>query len=168
MRTFFIPLFALLAVLYFLHPSCVQPPNYPIEPVIEFLSLSKDTIWQTRFGPDSVVITFSFTDGDGDLGFSDSTAGIFIVDGRDTFEKPSYRIPYIEQQGAGNGISGEISIVLPTTCCIYPPNTRPPCDTTANAPQLFDTVFYLISIKDRAGRLSNEIATAPIFLRCKR
>lgn len=115
------------------------------------------------------MITFSFTDGDGDLGFKDEQGSIFIVDGRDTFDKPPYRIPYIEQQGAGNGISGEISIVVPTTCCIYPTSTGiPPCDTSVSAPQLLDTVFYLLQIKDRAGHLSNQITTDPITLVCRR
>lgn len=148
-------------------PFCVKPPNYPDEPVIEFKSLSKNVMYQSTFGQDSVVITFTFTDGDGDLGFKDFEESIFIVDGRDTFSKPSYRIPYIEQQGAGNGISGDISIVVPTTCCIYP---KPyiPCDTSQNAPQQLDTVFYWIRIKDRAGHISNEIQTAPITLICRR
>ncbi|TNE61977.1 MAG: hypothetical protein EP344_05475 [Bacteroidetes bacterium] len=145
---------------------CVKPPDYPIEPVITFESLSKDIMFQSTFGQDSVVITFSFTDGDGDLGFKDDQENIFIIDGRDSFQKPSYRIPYIEQQGAGNGISGEISIVVPTTCCIYPP-PLPPCDTI-NAPQQLDTVFYLIQIQDQAGHLSNQIQTAPITLICRR
>ncbi len=145
---------------------CVKPPDYPDEPVITFERLSKNTMLQSTFGQDSVTITFSFTDGDGDLGFDDDQESIFIIDGRDSFQKPSYRIPYIEQQGAGNGISGEISIVVPTTCCIYPP-PLPPCDTL-NAPQMLDTVFYLLQIKDRAGHLSNQIQTDPITLICKR
>ena len=149
--------------------ACVQPPDYPDEPVIEFLSLSKSQVLQASFGEDSIVITFSFTDGDGDLGFADTTASIFITDGRDNFDKPPYRIPYINQEGAGNGISGEISIVVPTTCCIYPSSTGiPPCDTSLNAPQLVDTVFYLLQIKDRAGHLSNQIQTEPITLICRR
>ncbi len=148
---------------------CVQPPDYPDEPVIEFVALSKNVMEQTTFGTDSVVITFDFTDGDGDLGFQDMSASIFIVDGRDSFMKPSYRIPYVEQEGTGNGISGTISIVIPTTCCIYTQSSGiPPCDTSNNAPQTLDTVFYLISIKDRAGHVSNQISTAPIVLVCKK
>ena len=158
-------LFLLAAALTY----CVQPPDYPDEPVIEFVGLSKNVMEQTTFGTDSVLITFNFTDGDGDLGFNDTSASIFIVDGRDSFQKPSYRIPYVEQQGAGNGISGTIGIVIPTTCCIYPVSSGiPPCDTSNNAPQAIDTVFYLISIKDRAGNRSNQIATAPITLVCRK
>ncbi len=148
---------------------CVQPPDYPDEPVIEFKSLSKTTLKQSSLGIDSVVITFSYTDGDGDLGFTDTSASIFIVDGRDNFSKPSYRIPSVGTQGAGNGISGEISIVVPTTCCIYPQSSGvPPCDTSNFAPLKFDTVFYKISIRDRKGHLSNTIQTEPILLQCKR
>lgn len=160
---------ALLLAGFGLLQFCVHPPNYPDEPVIEFKSLSKNIMYQSKFGQDSVTITFSFTDGDGDLGFKDDQESIFILDGRDTFQKPSYRIPYIEQQGAGNGISGEISIVVPTTCCIYPQITGiPPCDTSSSAPQMLDTVFYLLKIKDRAGHVSNQIQTSPITLVCRR
>lgn len=148
---------------------CVKPPDYPDEPVIAFQSLSKNSIRQSSLGADSVVITFAYTDGDGDLGFTDTSSSIFIVDGRDSFQKPSYRIPSVGTQGAGNGISGEISIVVPNTCCIYPISSGvPPCDASNFAPQATDTVFYFIKIQDRSGHMSNEIRTEPIILQCKR
>jgi hypothetical protein len=50
---------------------------------------------------------------------------------------------------------------------LYLSATFTPCDTV-NPPQLLDTVFYWIQIKDRAGHLSNQIETAPITLICKR
>lgn len=162
-----IPALYLFCAILILLQFCVQPPDYPDEPVIEFQSLSKTTLRQSSLGVDSVVVTFSYTDGNGDLGFTDTSASIFIVDGRDTFEKPSYRIPSVGTQGAGNGISGEISIVVPTTCCIYPRSSGiPPCDHSSFAPQELDTVFYFISIRDRSGHLSNTIQTDPIYLRC--
>jgi hypothetical protein len=150
---------------------CVKPPDYPIEPAITFGALSKKTMLQSRLGQDSIAVRFSFTDGDGDLGFQDTSASIFITDGRDSFNKPPYRIPFLGTQGVGNGISGEITIVVPTTCCIYPDKNGikyPPCDTSVNAPQSRDTVFYWIQIKDRAGHLSNKIKTDPIELICRR
>ncbi|MBK9336982.1 MAG: hypothetical protein IPM98_10485 [Lewinellaceae bacterium] len=148
-------------------PFCVKPPDYPKEPVIEFVSLSKNVLLQTPFGQDSVVITFSFTDGDGDLGFQDGEESIFIKDGRDTFQKPSYRIPYIDQQGAGNGISGEISIVVPTTCCTYTDPLTGIKIACENVPIAQDSVFYRVSIKDRSENISNEISTPWIRLICK-
>jgi hypothetical protein len=146
--------------------NCVKPPDYPDEPVIEFLSMSKTTMLQTPLGPDSVLISFNFTDGDGDLGSQNDEPNIFIKDGRDDFDKPPYQIPYIEPQGAGNGISGTISIVVPTTCCIYTDASgfKYSCETV---PVQFDTLTYIISIKDRAGHESNEIETPPIGLICK-
>ncbi len=145
---------------------CVQPPDYPDEPVIEFMSLSKNVMKQTPLGPDSILISFNFTDGNGDLGSVNGEPNIFIKDGRDGFDKPPYQIPFIPPQGAGNGISGMISIVVPTTCCIYiDPNGFPlACD---DVPIPFDTLTYLISIKDQAGHESNQIETPPIGLICK-
>lgn len=164
---------ALLFAILGLHQYCVQPPDYPDEPVIEFKSVSKDVLYQSAFGIDtSIVITFSFTDGDGDIGFKDDDPdqeSIFIQDGRDTFDKPPFRIPYVDQQGAGNGISGEITMVVPNSCCIYDKSIGvPPCDTTSIAPQMLDTLYYIIQIKDRAGHLSNKIQTSPITLICRR
>lgn len=149
--------------------NCVQPPDYPDEPVIEFKSLSKSMLKQTPLvnGQDSLLITFSFTDGDGDLGFKDDEGSLFIIDGRDSYSKPAYRIPYIEQQGAGNGISGEISISVPTTCCIYPDPATGNTISCQFVPIVQDTLFYRISIKDRAGHVSNEIRTPDILLICK-
>lgn len=149
---------------------CVKPPNYPDTPGIEFVSLSKNVLRQTQLGGDTVMVMFNFTDGNGDLGSQNNEPNIFIEDGRDTFGKAPFAIPYIEPQGAGNGISGMITIALPTTCCIYPDINGikfPPCDTSKNAPQQLDTVFYRIYIKDRAGNVSNTITTDPITLICR-
>lgn len=147
--------------------QCVEPPDYPIEPVIEFISFSKNTLRQTPLGADSVIINIGFTDGDGDLGFQNTEPSIFIIDGRDSFSKPSYRIPYIDQQGAGNGISGEISILLPTTCCIYTDPLTGFKLSCENVPVPFDSVFYYIQIRDRAGHYSNQIATPKLRLICR-
>ncbi len=153
------------AFLLSLFQGCISSPNFPDEPVIEFKSLSKTTMKQTPLGADSILIAFNFTDDDGDLG-SDDEPNIYIKDGRDGFEIPSYQIPYIEKQGAGNGISGTIKILIPNTCCIY---ISPTQDTTTcqYVPVFYDTLTYLISIKDRAGHLSNQIETPPIGLICK-
>ena len=149
---------------------CVKPPDYPIEPVIEFKSVSKSVLRQRPLSPnnpDSVVVNFSYTDGDGDLGYPDNdpTTSVFFRDERDQFGSER-KLPYVDPQGAGNGISGDISVVLPTTCCI---NTSPEGIKTAceNVPITTDTLIYIITIKDRAGHVSNEIRTSPIVLICK-
>ncbi|MBL7828939.1 MAG: hypothetical protein JNJ57_20050 [Saprospiraceae bacterium] len=148
---------------------CVRPPDYPKEPVIKFEGLSKSVLQQGKSEGDSVTIYLSYTDGDGDLGYpgNDATASVFVRDDRDSFSKFEYQLPYVDPQGAGNGISGEISIVIPTSCCIYvtPEGLKLACD---NVPQsfLFDTLNYFIKIKDRAGHESNEIKAGPISLKC--
>lgn len=148
---------------------CVKPPEYPVEPVIAFKNLSKNILRQRDLGADSLAITFTFTDGDGDLGFEDNEKSIFLVDSRDNFEKLPYSIPFVGLQGVGNGISGEISVVFANsqTCCIYALSSGvPPC-FVKDAPQAQDTVSFRIRIKDRAGNVSNEIETDPIYLFCK-
>ena len=75
-----------------------------------------------------------------------------------------FKIPFIGEQGVGKGISGEISIVLPTTCCTYP-NGVPPCQPSELFPR--DTLTYDLYIIDRAGNESNRITTEPIYLRCE-
>ena len=104
-------LFPLFVVsLFILVQACIQPPDYPKEPVIEYIGLSKNLMQQGTGYEDSIFVTFSFTDGDGDLGYpeSDPTPSVFFRDSRDSFPKPPLQLPYVEPQGAGNGISGEI------------------------------------------------------------
>ena len=65
------------------------------------------------------------------------------------------------------GISGEITVKLPTTCCIYtsPEGIKFACDDVTQI--AFDTFFYYIKIRDRAGHESNEIKTESIRLKCQ-
>jgi hypothetical protein len=154
---------------------CVKPPEYPDEPVITFVSVTPDNILQRPFfkQPDTVYtdLKFTFTDGDGDLGFNDTTVSIVIRDLRSPQLPKDYRFPMVDPQGAGNGISGEVTVRVPVSCCIPDPIDGiqlPPCDTNSISNQLLDTLIYSIRIKDRAGHWSNEINTGPIILVCKR
>lgn len=118
---------------------------------------------QDQFNTDSLLITIHFTDGDGDIGTEEGTFDLFITDTRDNFMPPAYRLPKVPEQGTGNGISGEISFVLFTTCCFFP-DGQDPC--TVNPTYPTDTISYLIYIRDRAGHTSNMIETPPIVLLC--
>lgn len=118
---------------------------------------------QDQFNTDSVLVTIFFTDGDGDLGNDEGNFDLFLMDTRDDFMPPGYRLPRVPELGAGNGISGEISFVLFTTCCFFP-DGQDPCTPSTTYP--IDTVTYLIYIKDRAGNKSNLIETPPISLLC--
>lgn len=158
-------LFAALAVFQF----CVKPPDYPDEPVIAFLSLSKNVQKQDALDKnDTLYVTISFTDGDGDLGFEDRGGDISLIDTRDNSRDTS-SLPLVDQQGAGNGISGEISIAVLPTCCVPPPINGiplPPCDPSVAPDFLRDTVVYQMQIRDRAGHLSNIVTLPPITLIC--
>jgi hypothetical protein len=135
------------------------------------MGLSKQVLQQGMSKGDSLSITFSYTDGDGDLGFPDTdpTASVFVRDDRDSFLKFQYQLPYVDPQGAGNGISGEISIVVPTSCCIFVTDEgqKLACDLVP-ASFLYDTLHYFIKIRDRAGNISNEIKAGPITLQCQK
>lgn len=159
MKSLIYSLSALTLILVF---ACSNPPDYPLEPTIDFISFSKTSMQQgTNPNIDSVLLTLSFTDGDGDIGSEDSI-GIFLVDTRDDFQQPGFRIPFVGQQGVGKGISGELYIALPTSCCYYE-DGRTPCEKSAG---VTDELVYELWIEDRAGNESNHIDLSPILLRC--
>ena len=146
--------------------ACVQPPDFPVVPEIEFVALSQDAIEQGNAGtaPDTLDIIFSFTDGDGNLGDPDSI-NIFITDSRTDFTDQK-RINPIPEMGAGNGISGEITLRLPNRfnfCCTYDDGI-PPCTPSTTQPT--DTVSYSIQIRDRDNNFSNIIQTDVITILC--
>lgn len=142
--------------------SCTTPPDYPIIPHIEFQSISKTSLQQGFGGEDSVYVILSFTDGDGDLGSSpsDATLNLFTFNRLINQVADSFRIPFVPIQGTKNGISGTIQVRLLTTCC----KSLEPCKPSKTHP--LDTLIYDISIKDRAGHVSNIVSTPPILLHC--
>jgi len=160
MKALLISSFLLFTILI----SCTKPPDYPIEPVIEFANLSRTSMNQGTGLEDSLIVTFSYTDGDGDLGSNSDSLEVFCTDLRLPIIPITYKLPFVPPQGTGNGISGEISIQIPTSCCIFPNNTPPPCNILPSYPR--DTLVYEIFIKDRAGNESNKIITTDITLNC--
>jgi len=163
----FSQLFAFLFILFTF--SCTKPPNYTDAPVIEFLSLSQPTIKQGMgVSLDNAVwINIGYTDGDGDIGV-DSTEGkqLFIIDTH--FNSPDtteVSVPFVPEQGAGNGISGEISVATFETCCIYQIPGFENCGVYEGYPT--DTLIYEIYLFDRAGNESNHIFTDPIIILCE-
>jgi len=159
------PTLLFLLPMVFLAVACVNPPEFPNEPVLTFEALNKSQIYQFTNGPlDSLQIHFSFTDGDGDLSQLDSDSiDVFLTDSRLGLQTP-FRLPLIPPEGTGNGISGDIFINLINTtgiCCIF--NNRL-CAEDPTYP--VDTFSYTIQIKDRAGNFSNIIRTDQIEILC--
>jgi hypothetical protein len=144
--------------------ACFKTPEYPIEPVIKFVSYS--TV-QPYIIPDTGNIRISFTDGDGDLGKlrnndSGSLSRIFIRDVKYSLDKTPQVLPIIPQKGTTKAISGTIDIKLAgssgiglfdeSSCLLY---QHP-----------YDTLIFEIYIKDRAGNKSNVITTPPLVVSC--
>jgi hypothetical protein len=144
--------------------SCVNAPEFSEIPKITFVGMSKDTMRQGLNQQDSIIITFHFEDGDGDIGRM-STAeanNVFLIDTRTGQIDNTFGIPFIPPQGSSNGIEGEVHIKVYSTCCIHP--VEDPCTPSTQRP--FDMLMYEIYITDRAGNQSNTIETSMIHLRC--
>ncbi|GIV31058.1 MAG: hypothetical protein KatS3mg029_0409 [Saprospiraceae bacterium] len=144
--------------------ACATPPDYPVEPHIEFLSVSKDTLKRGIF-TDTTFVRISFTDGDGDIGHDD-TLDLFLIDTRDGSLTNKFTIPEVPKLGANNGIKGEITIQVPSSCCLFDPDLLlDPCnDEHPSLP--YDRIVYEIFLIDRAGHRSNVVQTTPIYIQC--
>ncbi len=150
--------------------SCVKEPSYPIEPVIEFKSVSSDYV-NAGFAD---TLTISFTDGDGDIGVNpagddscdlcsfkngDSTClrlssfNVFVIDSRDTCVG-TFASANVESTGKFKALSGEISVItaVDSKKCFAVPDSGCPNET----------FFYWIVIRDKAGHLSNMVRTSDI------
>ena len=123
--------------------SCLKPQEFPLEPIIEFDSFSVMR--------DSAVLTISFTDGDGDIGYKESdTTGNFAPDklyhhnlfleyydlsGNDI--SFLYRVPYLTPNGNNTALKGKIEVTLE-------PSYFNPLSSQS------DTVMYKITLVDRS------------------
>ncbi|HEX5001108.1 MAG TPA: hypothetical protein VFW78_01320 [Bacteroidia bacterium] len=138
--------------------SCKKEGSLPVVPQIEFKKLDK---YASSFsGIDSLVLTFSFEDGDGDIGTPSSdtiTRDIYVT----LFEKQNgvfvpivfpdptlmtYRLPYLQPTGNNTSLKGDV-VISYLGYLIGIPN---------------DTVRYDLYIKDRAGHISNTITSNEI------
>ena len=172
-KSFYIAVF--FAVIF---SGCINPPSYPDEPEITFVSVSRSSIEQL----DAISIIFEFTDGDGDLGFTDldatscdvcacetcdsscvthPTNTLFVTDSR-TNCLSIFHLPNIPPKGSSDAISGKIDVLISSICCVFDDNTA--CRISNE--DSIDSVFYTIMIKDRSGNLSNQIITPKIYIDC--
>ncbi len=147
--------------------SCINSPDYSDKPTLEFVSLSNLQMSQRPLNSDTTIVSLKFTDGDGDIGFSTDIPGenIFIIDDRTGEFYDRFRVPAIPEQGANNGVSGTINMVVLNTCCIFPPqDSIPACESPAQYPD--NDLTFTIYMVDRAGNKSNEVKTPVIKLKC--
>ncbi|MDQ3190768.1 MAG: hypothetical protein M3Q58_04170 [Bacteroidota bacterium] len=154
-------LFLLTTLLIVSITSCVKKVDYPIEPIIKFEEFK-------RFNNDSAWFIFSFTDGDGDIGFrKGDTIAPFLGDYAynfymDYYEKQNgefvknelippffYRIPDVTPDGKNKSIEGEVIVRMKF---YFDPSS-------AN-----DTIKYSAFIYDRSHNKSNIIETQEIIV----
>ncbi|MDU0371550.1 hypothetical protein ACFPAF_14180 [Hymenobacter endophyticus] len=180
-------LVCLLAVSGLAIGSCINPPDYPNTPEIEFKSISKQRL-DNRFGLyDTVTININYKDGDGDLGLRQAdTLPPFNYYRRQAGKTPKINFDaynylcklQIEKNGVFKDyINPNDSIGLNGRY----PRLTPEEQGDRAAPlkgsisyglvvfkgsppeiQTGTVIRYRISIRDRALRTSNEIFTDPV------
>jgi hypothetical protein len=145
--------------------ACIKAPDFPDEPVIAYIGINKDTLIQNSLNSDSIFLKFSFTDGDGDFGTNptDPIQNIILLDTRTGETHDRFKSPVIPKQGTNNGIKGEVTLRVFTTCCLFPEGFVP-CDAPPQIPT--DTLSFEIYITDQAGNESNHIISQSIILKC--
>ncbi len=125
--------------------SCKKDEVFTFEPSIEFKSISPGTIKEYR---DSVVITISYLDRNGDLGENDTEIpNAFVKDLRNNLLY-SFRIRQLAPDAA-IAIQGNLSIVIPQVALV-------------NSNSSSETATFEVYIKDRAGLESNKITTSAV------
>lgn len=142
--------------------QCANAPDFTDEPEIEFISISKSSFNQGFFNEDSLILTISFQDGNGDIG-NDTTQNIVVIDNRTGDIYDRFVTPQIPEQGINNGVKGEVRMVLFNTCCIFPDGI-PPCEIVPQYPT--DEISFSIYMEDRAGNQSNTINTSTVTILC--
>lgn len=167
MKPNYLPAFLLSAVVS-VFVACKKQESFSLVPAIEYKNILKAT--STTGFDSAVVVTISFTDGDGDIGYYP------VGDSRndpkfDDVNSPYYnnyivktmikrsgswqtnpvsvsaRLPYMTPEGSNKALRGEIQRTL----------TLPPALTN-------DTLKYEVYIWDRALNRSNIITTDEIVL----
>jgi len=142
--------------------SCQKKEVYPLTPIIEF----KDYSIIRRNGIDSnIVISFSFKDGDGDIGYSDDDknmsvfvyyykkkGGVFnLTVNPDSSNNFNVKLPMILPDGVKRPIKGDIDYLI---------NIYYDLSLSKN-----DTVYVEFYLQDRALNKSNLIASPEIVLK---
>ena len=127
--------------------SCKKGEEVSVIPVIAFESISPNTAQEYT---DDIIITISYTDGDGDLGENNPDIyNLFVEDNRNNIIY-HFRIPELSPSGSTIIIEGNFNITI---------NGTGITDGTVS-----QKVNYDIYIKDRAGNTSNTITTSSITI----
>ncbi len=128
--------------------GCKKKTEVSTTPVIEFKGVNK---YQIKEYADSLQITISYTDSDGDIGENDpNKKNIFLTDTR-TNTVLEYRVKEIVPNKQTVSITGIINVVIDK---IY----------INNSAASTEALSYKVQLIDRAGNKSNEVQTSVITL----
>lgn len=142
-KIFFIAIFSFTIIF----SSCKKKEEQTNVPEIEFVSISPSSAVEYV---NSITITFSYDDLDGDLGQNDpNVSNLFIVDTRNNVTY-NYRISELAPSGSSIHIKGNLSVIIKNTAI------------TDNSSS--QSVIYGLYVKDRAGNTSNPITTSAITI----
>jgi hypothetical protein len=146
-RTIKYSLYLVLCTLYFAVSSCKKKnkTESTVTPQITFVSISPSSAVEYV---NSITISFSYDDLDGDLGQNDpNVTNLFITDSRNNVVY-NYRISQLAPDNSTIHIKGNLNAVIKNTAI------------TDNSTS--QQVTYSLYIKDRAGNISNTITTTAI------
>lgn len=121
-------------------------PKASTTPVIELVSVSPTSVHALQ---DAIVFTISYTDGDGDLGFTDADSmSVFITDKRFPLTI-NFHLQPLSPLNTTISIKGNLPIVLNNTIL-------------QNNSSTSEGAVFEIQIRDRANHYSNVITTPAI------
>jgi len=134
--------------------ACDSDIGFGDNPEIEFVDIQPRRAVQFR---DSIIITISFRDGDGDLGIDDNAVkSLFVIDNRpwipENQNEQAFNLPFLTPDTKNPAIQGNITFQLQPTVI------RPGSGLTEE-PTTFD-----IYIVDRSDNESNHITTDTIMI----
>jgi hypothetical protein len=137
--------------------QCNKAPVFPVEPELEYLDIQPRLVNKDPSYIDTVVISFRFHDGDGDIGNTqqDSSYQLFVRDNRPQYANvPGNPYPYLVPDLTSNtrnpSIMGEMKINY----------IQPVLPLGKN----IDKTTFTVYLYDRAGHKSNEITTDTITI----
>lgn len=163
--------YCVLISVIFLILSCERPPDYDLTPKISFKNIEKYVIIGklSLAKQDSVVVTLSFEDGDGDLGMDASNVGESPY--VDFYERNYHAVLYKKVKGVYEEVKGLDGQAV-SDGGVFPQlvDKEGPIDgdlnyhilishNNAQVLEAFDTLRFDIFIIDRALNRSNTITT---------
>jgi hypothetical protein len=137
-------IYILVVILLF---SCEKEQVISDTPEIEFQSISPTTVQEYS---DDIIITISYSDGNGDLGENNPDIhNLFVEDNRNGIVY-QFRIPHLAPDNNSIAIEGDFNITI---------NGSGITDESSS-----QQVNYTIYVTDRAGNKSNSISTSTITI----